>query len=65
MSDIPNPYATPLGDLLDRPPAVINVGLEGFSDELRQQDVECVHVDWAPPAGGDPELARLLSKLGS
>ena len=65
MSDTPKSSESALSDLLGRPPAVINVGLEGFADELRQQDVECVHVDWAPPAGGDPELARLLSKLGS
>lgn len=44
---------------------VVNVGLEGFAQELEGQDVPVVHVDWSPPAGGDPELADLLSKLGS
>ena len=52
-------------DLLTEPVRVINIGLEGFADELRQQDVEVTHVDWAPPAGGDPKLADLLSKLGA
>jgi len=51
--------------LLDRPLKVINLGLEGFARELEGQGVEVVHVDWAPPAGGDPKLAALLSKLGS
>jgi len=25
--------------------------------------VEVVHVNWAPPAGGDPDLIELLDKL--
>lgn len=52
-------------DLLGAPLRVINVGLEGFANELEQQGVEVVHVDWTPPAGGNPELARLLAKLGT
>lgn len=43
---------------------VVNVGLEGFADELRSHGVEVVHVDWTPPAGGDPRMAALLTKLG-
>ena len=52
-------------DLLEEPLKVINIGLEGFAEELKQQGVETVQVDWTPPAGGDPKLADLLSKLGS
>jgi FdrA protein len=44
---------------------VVNVGLESFARELEQQGVAVVHVDWAPPAGGDADLADLLSKLGT
>ena len=51
-------------NLLERPLRVVNVGLEGFARDLAAQDVDVVHVDWAPPAGGDAELADLLSKLG-
>jgi FdrA protein len=51
--------------LLDEPLKVINIGLEGFAEDLSSQGVAVVQVDWAPPAGGDPKLARLLSKLGS
>lgn len=54
-----------IGKLLNTPLVVINIGLEGFADELKQQGVETIAVDWTPPAGGDPELARLLSKLGA
>lgn len=43
---------------------VVNVGLEGFVKDLHDCDIEVVHVDWAPPAGGDPEMASLLAKLG-
>ncbi|MEK9723925.1 MAG: hypothetical protein VW405_10660 [Rhodospirillaceae bacterium] len=52
-------------DLLSEPLHVVNVGLEGFARELESQGVPVVQVDWMPPAGGDPKLADLLSKLGS
>ena len=55
----------PLHDLLNEPLSVINIGLEGFARELAAQRVDVIQVDWAPPAGGDPELADLLAKLGS
>ena len=51
--------------ILDRPLKVINIGLEEFADDLERQGVDVVHVAWSPPAGGDPKLATLLSKLGS
>ncbi len=44
---------------------VVNIGVSTFADDLRSQDVEVVHVDWRPPAGGDVEMLRLLEKLGS
>lgn len=44
---------------------IISVGLEGFAEELSGQQVQVTHLDWRPPAEGDPELAELLSKLGS
>jgi hypothetical protein len=44
-------------------PIVINVGLEIFAKELTSRGFDVTHVDWTPPAGGDPELATLLSKL--
>lgn len=53
------PVALPKGPL-----KVINVGLEKFSDELEKLDVQVIHVDWQPPAGGNKNLADLLSKLG-
>jgi FdrA protein len=44
---------------------VLNVGLEGFVGDLRDCGIEVVHVDWSPPAGGDPQMAALLAKLGT
>ena len=51
--------------LLEEPLQVVNVGLESFARELQQQGVDVIQVDWVPPAGGDPKLASLLSRLGS
>jgi hypothetical protein len=50
--------------LLTTPVSVINVGLQSFADDLAGQGVPVVHVQWQPPAGGDPVLADLLAKLG-
>ena len=50
-------------NLLNSPLHVINVGLEGFAQDLEDQGVSVVHLDWSPPAGGNPKLAALLSKL--
>lgn len=52
-------------NLLEQPIKVVNVGLEGFARELESQNVPVVHVQWTPPAGGNPKLAELLSKLGA
>ena len=54
-----------LAELLESNLVVINVGLEGFASDLRVQGIEVVQVEWVPPAGGNPKLAALLSKLGS
>ncbi|HML54199.1 MAG TPA: DUF3164 family protein [Solidesulfovibrio magneticus] len=42
---------------------VINVGLEGFYSELKEQNVPTVQVDWRPPAGGDVALIDKLARL--
>ena len=52
-------------NLLEENLRVINIGLERFSWDLDQQGVEVVDVDWSPPAGGNPKIADLLSKLGT
>lgn len=51
-------------DLLQSDVQVVNVGLAGFAQDLQALGVPVQDVDWSPPAGGDPELASLLSKMG-
>ncbi len=52
------------GSLLVGRIEVVNIGLESFATDLAEEGVEVIHVEWSPPAGGDPELADLLAKLG-
>lgn len=52
-----------ISKLLAGPVVVINLGLKKFAENLEEQDVEVVHVDWTPPAGGDQELIDLLDRL--
>jgi FdrA protein len=49
--------------VLPGPLVVINLGLELFARELEAMGVRVVHVDWRPPAGGDPRLLALLARL--
>jgi len=57
------PMKTELAELLQNGPVVINLGVREFAESLEDQGVEVVHVEWAPPAGGDTEVAQLLDKL--
>jgi hypothetical protein len=50
-------------DLLKTKPAVVNVGLESFARTLSGLGVPVVQVSWSPPAGGDAELANIVSLL--
>lgn len=49
--------------LLERPPRVINVGLELFATTLATLQAPVIHVAWRPPGDGDPHLAGLLAAL--
>lgn len=50
-------------ELLEGKPVFVNVGVRGFAESLRAAGFEVVHVDWSPPAGGDPEMAAILDDL--
>ena len=50
---------------LTTPRAVINIGLEQLYEDLSEQDVRTVHMDWRPPAGGDVMMMALLERLKS
>ena len=49
--------------LLADGPRVVNVGLEGFAEDLDAHGVPVTHVGWRPPAGGDVVMARRLAAL--
>ena len=59
----PHHATTHSADLLRQAPAIINVGLRTFADDLFANGVQCVQVDWAPPCGGNEHLQRLLSLM--
>ena len=42
---------------------VINMGLESFSKDLKNQKVQVIHMNWRPPAGGNEKMMELLQKL--
>jgi len=52
-----------VNQLLNSPLVVINLGLDKFAQNLEDQAVEVVRVDWRPPAGGDQEMINILDQL--
>lgn len=49
--------------LLQQPMSVINIGLEGFAEDLKKMDIPVIKMDWRPPAGGDMKILALLDSL--
>ena len=49
--------------LLSSPIQAINIGVKDFAENLESQEVEVVHVNWIPPAGGDPEIIAILDQI--
>jgi FdrA protein len=45
------------------PLRVINIGVEGFAEDLKAAGVEVIQLDWRPPTGGDARLTSLLASL--
>ena len=52
-----------ISSLLSEGPHVLNVGVRTFADTLAKTGAPHLHVEWQPPAGGDPELGRVLALL--
>ncbi len=42
---------------------IINMGLEGFAETLKERETPVMHVRWQPPAMGNDDLLSLLDKL--
>jgi FdrA protein len=53
----------PIVKLLESGPTVINIGLRSFAETLHAAGVTTVQYNWAPAAGGNARLARLLRAL--
>jgi FdrA protein len=49
--------------LLQATPAVVNVGLRGFAEDLHANGIPVVHLQWEPAAGGNERLRRLVRQL--
>lgn len=49
--------------LLAVEPAVVNIGLRSFADDLHANQARVVHQQWEPIAGGDARLQRLVALL--
>lgn len=49
--------------LLSSKLSVVTLGLASFHEALQTQGIDSVHVDWRPPAGGDPKLLAILETL--
>jgi hypothetical protein len=45
-----------INDFFNKPIHVINLGVESMAQSIRDQDVPVTHVDWRPPANGQPRL---------
>jgi len=43
----------------------VNIGIPSFADDLEEQGVRVIRIDWKPPAGGDEKMLKLLERLGS
>jgi len=56
--------ATPVDlAVLKKPLEAINVGLESFHLNLKDQGVPSVHLDWKPEAGGNEKLIGILERM--
>lgn len=52
-----------LNQLFESSISALNIGLELFKNTLEDQHVDTIHLQWRPPAGGNPMLAAMLSEL--
>lgn len=52
-----------LNDLFKQDLKVLNIGIEGFYHDLKQQDVETVWLNWKPRTESNKQAMALLNKL--
>jgi FdrA protein len=54
---------TAMDRLLADPVEAINLGVQDFAENLEAQGAQVIHVNWTPPAGGDPEIIAILDQI--
>ena len=52
-----------IDELLKQDITAINLGLERFYDDLKEQKVKAVQVNWRPPAANQNKINSLLAGL--
>ncbi len=52
-----------LEDLFKEELKVINIGLESFAENLKNEGYDAIQVEYKPPAGGDAEMIKILDQL--
>ncbi|HLR36201.1 MAG TPA: hypothetical protein VK071_12850 [Tissierellales bacterium] len=52
-----------INELFNKELKIVNIGLKPFYNDLREQNISAIHVDWRPVAGGDKKMASILQKL--
>jgi len=63
--DAQNHSGNSLTDLFASELVVVNVGLDGFADELQANGTQVIPIAWRPPGGGDIAIANLVACLSS
>lgn len=63
MASIEGERSSRIAALLHEGPRVLNVGVRTFADTLEAVGATYLHIDWQPPAQGDPEIGRILAML--
>src|SRR4051812_9790655 len=57
--------ANPTETLLREGPRVLNVGVRSFAQTLEAVGAPHLHIDWQPPAQGDPDPGAALALLAA
>jgi FdrA protein len=52
-----------INELLKQDIVAVNLGLEGFYTDLKDQKVQVVHVNWKPPAANQDKINSLLANF--
>ena len=54
-----------VSELLQSGPVVINAGIKSFGDDLKNQNIDSLNINWKPAAGGDIAAIAALDRIMS